>query len=113
MAAVTNENLLADYFGVLWRRKVIFVLAVLVVTATAFLLSNRQTRIYSSSAQVLLNGENTDDSAVETERRVLESQSVRELAAKKVPKLAGVNADRVAGSRIIIATSESPDPKVA
>jgi capsular exopolysaccharide synthesis family protein len=113
MAAVTNENPLADYFGVLWRRKVIFVLAVLVVTATAFLLSNRQTRIYSSTAQVLLNGDGTDDSAVETDRRVLESQSVRQIAAKTVPNLAGVSADRAPGSRIILATSDSPDPKIA
>src|SRR3954453_4077682 len=113
MGAVTSDNPLGDYLGVLWRRKVILLPAVAVVTTTAFLLSNRQQKMYSSSAQVLLTSNSADDSTVETQRRVFERAAVNQEAAKQLPGALKASAGRVAGSRIITATVQNPDPQLA
>src|SRR4051794_12035350 len=104
---------LRDYLGVLWRRKTIVVLALLVVAISAFLLSDRQQKVYRASSSMLLNLDKIDDSAISTQLSVLQSDAVRELAKANVPNLPSVSGGRDATSRIISASVQSPDPKLA
>lgn len=103
---------LRDYFSVLWRRKTIVVLALLVVAVSAFLLSNRQDKVYKASSSVLLNVAKPDDATIDTQLSVLGSDSVRKLAQTTVPNLPRVSASRQSDSQIITVAVESTDPQL-
>jgi polysaccharide biosynthesis transport protein len=101
---------LQDYLQVLRRRGWIVVLAVVVVTGISVAGSLDERKLYRSRAQVLVNTENAGADDLVTQTEIMESDSVRELARKQVPRLPAVTATATKDSRIftIAATASSP-----
>src|SRR6187551_2835801 len=99
--AAAEGTTLRDYVQVVRRRKWIILLTMVLVPAAAVVLSLRQTPMYQSSAEVLLNRQNSallsgaaDPNTYYQPERVLQTQA--ELArvpavAQRVTRAAGAN----------------------
>src|SRR5580693_6205502 len=56
-----DRSALAHYAAVLWRRKLVLIAAIIIVPAVAVVIALRQTPLYASTDQVLLNRQNLVD----------------------------------------------------
>ena len=102
---------LRDYLDVLWRRKWVILIAVVVVCATGVFRSARQTKVYRATGQILVSVEGTTDNII-TQLSIIQGQAIREKVVAQVPGAAGVSASGGQG-RIVSLSVESPDPKLA
>ncbi|HUQ62730.1 MAG TPA: polysaccharide biosynthesis tyrosine autokinase [Acidimicrobiales bacterium] len=120
-----------DYVLVVWRRRWIVFVAVVLTVASALVVSSRQVAVYSASADFLLQPRITDSifgvsndatpgasstqTFIETEIQVLESQPVREAVASQLKRdtLPPVSASAIGDSRAIRVSAESTDPVLA
>jgi non-specific protein-tyrosine kinase len=131
VASDTQEPDLPDYVRVLWRRKSVIVLAALTCFVVALAVAHRQTPVYATTSDLLLQPRVTDplfgvnaglpDSSkeapafLETELQVLQSQPVAESVASRlgVSKAPPVSAGLVGESRVIRVRAESTVPDQA
>lgn len=100
-----------DYLAVLWRRKVVASLALVLVFATAVVLSVRQTPIYEASARLIIEpsqsvfqGNSTsyiDPARIETEIQVVQSEPVAAKVRGRLGSAPGVSASIVGTTAVI------------
>lgn len=125
MPAETSEQELElrDYLGVIRRRKLTLLGAVVVVLAGAVVASLVQTPVYAATAEVLLQPRSTESlfnpatgqrvdpvRALQTEIRVLESQPVKTAVRQKLGYAAEVSATPAGQTDVILVRAEDPDP---
>lgn len=123
---VKTELEFRDYLRVMQRRKVIIVVAVLIVTVGAVVASLLQTPVYSSTAQVLLQARSTEflfdpsggiradpTRAVQDEILVIKSEPVRAVVQERLGIAPPVSAEPVGQTNAINVTAESTDPAQA
>ncbi len=119
-----SELDLRDYLRVLWNRKLIILLATVVMVAAAYGLSVLQDPVYEATAQFrvessvneLVDGPSTRGSqeSVQSEVQVLQSAPVLERVRQKLGGQAPpVTATAVSGTEFIRVTAESSDPESA
>lgn len=114
-----------QYLAVVWRRKLVIAVSVAVVTATAVLLSARQSPQYRTSSEVLLrqsyseqrlgSGELTpnDLARVDTEMGVMRSNVVEALVADKLGRVPKVSISRQGETDLVDISATSEDPRSA
>ncbi|MCA1701862.1 MAG: hypothetical protein LC808_00750, partial [Actinobacteria bacterium] len=111
--ATAAEFDLREYLRVLWRRKVIIALAVLVVTGASLVSSFLQTPIYAATAEILIEprvvespfnpatGLRTTVNAVENEKRVLTGKAVQDAVQKDIGGVSDISTGTVDGTDVI------------
>lgn len=113
---------LRDYLRVLARRKWIVALATVAMVGVSLVLALRQTPMYRSSSELLLQAGNSasllgvgseERLSVITEIQVLQSQPVRDLVQEKLGSAPPVSATSVAGSAVIRVVAEASEPDEA
>ncbi len=114
--AVRQKDL-RDYLRILWRRKWIVALAVVIamgVSVGAFLHQQRQ---YRASAEVLTEaptpGTSVDPTVIATEIGILQSNAVRAIVAKHIGDPGTISANQVQPGAIVEISSTSPSANLA
>ena len=113
-----------EYLAVLWRRKLVAALALVLVFGTAIGLSARQTPIYESSARLIIEpsqsifqggGSNYIDPArIETEIQVIQSEPVAGKVRERLGSAPGVSASVVGTTAVIdVAARHTAAPRAA
>jgi capsular exopolysaccharide synthesis family protein len=118
----SSQIALRDYLEVVWRRKLIIVLAIIVVTATAIAASVTRTKVYEARAEVLLETrvaesifleQNPKQTSLQTEIRVLKSAPVAELVRERLGVAPGVSAAAIPLTDLFQVSARSTDPESA
>jgi succinoglycan biosynthesis transport protein ExoP len=113
---------LRTYLNLLWRRKRLIVLVVLVFVNVTLILSLRQEMVYASEARVLLTPEVFGSRAnvvldpalaVQTEIGIFQSEPVRALVTERLGVDAKASAERAGQTLLIKVIAESPRPEQA
>lgn len=122
MSPTEKDLELRDYLGILWRRKVIVVLAVVLVAGAAFAAAVVQTSIYEGVAEVLLQPRSTESlfdstpapadpsQTTATEIHILQSLPVRAAVVKQLGSAPRISANAAGDTQIIQVRADSPDP---
>ena len=101
---------LRDYLDVVWRRKWIVVIALLVVVTAGVYRSARQTKIYQAAGQILVSV--SDEDEILTQISIIEGQAIRQKVAEQVPGAGSASASAGEG-RIVTVAVESQEPELA
>lgn len=120
-----DELDLRHYLDVVWRRKVVILLATLAATAVAVLLSARQTPQYRASSEVLLRQSDSeqrlgsdqfdqyDVTRVDTEIGVMRSNVVKDTVAEELGRQPAVSISRQEETDLVAISATSIDPAEA
>jgi non-specific protein-tyrosine kinase len=116
---------LRTYLRILWRRKLLIVIAGLVVAGAAYFSESAKTELYQSSSQLLvsrslaetlfdpLRGYVDPDRALANQIRVIQSPALSERVAAKLGYTAAVSAGASGSEDILTLTAVDTDPKRA
>jgi len=119
MAVVPNDERLTlrDYLSVLFRRKWVVLLTVIVVAGSALAYSLLQTPVYQAHARVLISPSQSafqsnyrtyiDPSSIQTEIEVLQAAPVREAVVKRLGNVPDATATIVASTAVIDVSVQS------
>jgi polysaccharide biosynthesis transport protein len=106
-----------DYARILWRRKWIIVLAVVIAVGASVAEFRLQQRQYTANAEVLTEapnaGSTVDPTVMATEIGILQSNAVRAIVAKHIGDPGTISAGQVQTSAILEVSSTSTSPTVA
>lgn len=123
-----DEFELSYYISILWRRKLLIALALVLVVGGALAYTARQPRVYRSSAAVLLQGNLTEEvlfparsgqvrldneARVANEIEVMLSKAVRDAAGKELGHAPDVSASRRGETSVVEIVATSSDPEDA
>ena len=106
---------LRDYTRILWRRKWIIVLAVVIAVGASIAQFQRHQRQYQASAEVLTEspGSTVDSTVIATEIGILQSNAVRAIVAKHIGDPGSISANQVLPSAMVEVSATAPSPTEA
>ncbi len=104
---------LSEYFAVLWRRAWIVIGVTAIVFGIGLGRSLSETRTYRASGQLVLATAGNDNTALQTQMRVIESPTVHDLAVRTAPGIGSVHTQQDGLGSVITVSADSPDAAVA
>jgi len=120
-----SDSELRDYLRVIWRRKAVIAVSVMVVVGASLISSFLQTPIYAATAEILIeprvvespfdpnSGLRSSANSVENEKRVLTGKAVQDAVQKEIGGAPGISTGTVSGTDVISVTAESTVPQQA
>lgn len=104
---------LRDYLDILWRRRFVILLALVVLVGVGVYRSVRQPKIYRAVGQILLTSDGNDESDFQTQIRILQGKAIRDKVYAQLPNAGAVAGSRVGESRIVNVAVQSRQPRRA